>query len=329
MPTQRPRRARQGADRATPTPRHAAKRDTLRSEQAVEQDAQAPKRVTAQDNLTLNRAVRTGQPTQDAKLLTWTDGGPRRAAHFTQTDPWRVLRIMGEFVEGFDDLANLGPAVCIFGSARVPASDPMYAAARRVAHALAREGFTIITGGGPGLMEAANEGAADAKGMSVGCNIELPFEQHINPYVNLALNFRYFFVRKTMFAKYSLAFVIFPGGFGTLDEMFEALTLIQTGKLRNFPVILFGCDYWQGLYDWIRGTVLAEGKIKPDDLKLLSMTNDPPEVCRLVTEYYEREWLACGNERPKDELRDDEEMRAEARRMARLGLGPDGYGMHH
>ena len=242
-------------------------------------------------NPTLNRNVQSGQPQQDEKLLAWCEPERRRAALFTETDTWRVLRIMGEFIEGFDELAELGPGVSIFGSARTDASDPMYELARQVSRDLARAGFAVITGGGPGLMEAANRGASEAGGVSVGCNIELPFEQHMNAYVNLPINFRYFFARKTMFVKYALAFVIFPGGFGTLDELFEALTLIQTRKVSNFPVILVGCAYWQGLLDWIREVVLAEGKVSPADLDLLKLTDNPREVVRLVTEYYQRE---CG-----------------------------------
>jgi uncharacterized protein (TIGR00730 family) len=242
-------------------------------------------------NPTLNRNVQSGQPQQDEKLLSWCEPERRRAALFTETDTWRVLRIVGEFIEGFDELAELGPGVSIFGSARVQPSDPMYELTRQVAHDLARAGFAVITGGGPGLMEAANRGAAEAGGVSVGCNIELPFEQDMNAYVNLPINFRYFFARKTMFVKYAIAFVILPGGFGTLDELFEALTLIQTHKVNNFPVILVGRAYWQGLLDWIRGVMLAEGKVSPEDLDLLKLTDDPREVVRLVTEYYERE---CG-----------------------------------
>ncbi len=242
-----------------------------------------------QPNPTLNRAVRTGQPTQDEKLFTWCEPQREQAAAFTHSEPWRVLRIMGEFVEGFDELAPLGPAVTVFGSARVPADDPMYDLCRETARELAETGFAIITGGGPGLMEAANRGAVEGGAVSVGCNIELPHEQGINPYVTVPLNFRYFFVRKTMFVKYAIGFVIFPGGFGTLDELFEALTLIQTGKIHNFPVILVGSAYWQGLLDWIRGAILAEGKIEERELTLLSVTDDPHEVRRLVVEHYERE----------------------------------------
>ncbi|HEX8670803.1 MAG TPA: TIGR00730 family Rossman fold protein [Longimicrobium sp.] len=241
-----------------------------------------------QDNPTLNRAARTGSRTEDERLLESPAQAPARAGDFVHTDPWRVFRIMGEFVEGFDALANLGPAVTIFGSARVKPDHEQYALARETARLLGEASFTIITGGGPGIMEAANAGARDAKVMSVGCNIELPFEQHVNPYVDVAINFRYFFVRKTMFVKYAEAFVIFPGGFGTLDELFEALTLIQTRKVRDFPVILFGRAYWQGLLDWIQGTLLAEGKISPDDLKLMVVTDSPEEVARIIVDCHKR-----------------------------------------
>jgi uncharacterized protein (TIGR00730 family) len=227
-------------------------------------------------------------PTEDSKLLTWTDADRARAAAFTHGDPWRVLRIMGEFVTGFDTLAEIGPAVTIFGSARITAHDPMYEAARRLGAALAGAGFAVITGGGPGIMEAANRGAAEAGGISVGANIELPMEQGINRYVNVPLNFRYFFVRKTMFVKYAEGFVIFPGGFGTLDELFEALTLIQTGKLADFPVVLFGRDFWQGLLDWVQTTLVAERKISADDHGLLTVTDDVDEVLRIIVDGYHR-----------------------------------------
>ena len=241
----------------------------------------------AKDNPTLNRAVRMGAPTEDERLLESPTQSPREA-EFLHSDPWRVFRIMGEFVEGFDSLAELGPAVTIFGSARVPPDHPEYELARRTARLLGEAGFTIITGGGPGAMEAANAGARDAGAMSVGCNIELPFEQHINPYVDVAINFRYFFVRKTMFVKYAEAFVIFPGGFGTLDELFEALTLVQTGKIRDFPLILFGSEYWRGMLEWIKGTLLAEGKVSPEDLDLMVVTDSPEEVVRLCVECHNR-----------------------------------------
>ncbi len=223
----------------------------------------------------LNRAARTAKPTEDEHLL--ESPRPERAA-FLHTDTWRVLRIMGEFVEGFEVLADVGPAVTIFGSARVTPEDPMYQAAIAVGQALGEAGFTIITGGGPGIMEAGNQGACKVGAPSIGLNIELPFEQQVNPYVDIAIEFRYFFVRKIMLVKYSQAFVIFPGGFGTLDELFEALTLLQTGKIRDFPIILFGTAYWCGLLDWIRNTLLHEGKIAEADLDLLIVTDSVEEV---------------------------------------------------
>src|SRR5689334_14542060 len=194
-----------------------------------------------------------------------------RAFHldYTLTDPWRVFRIMSEFVEGFDALAHLPPSVAIFGSARLKPDTPAYDAAVETARLLARAGFGIITGGGPGIMEAANKGAQEGETCSVGCNIELPFEQKSNQYLDISLDFKYFFVRKTMFIKYSSAFIIFPGGFGTLDELFEALTLIQTKKVSHFPVILYDSQFWAGLLDWIRNTLLAVGTINEDDLRLL------------------------------------------------------------
>jgi uncharacterized protein (TIGR00730 family) len=211
----------------------------------------------------------------------------RRAA-FTSTDPWRVLRIMGEFVEGFDTLSDVRNAVSFFGSARTEAGDVMFERTVETARLLSKEGFAIITGGGPGIMEAANRGAQEGGSLSIGCNIELPFEQGTNPYVERSINFRYFFVRKTMFVKYATAFVVFPGGFGTLDELFEALTLIQTGKVKNFPVVLFGREYWQGLADWLRDRVASEGKIATEDLSLFHVTDDPREVVRVIMKARER-----------------------------------------
>jgi uncharacterized protein (TIGR00730 family) len=210
--------------------------------------------------------------TEDAFLL------QRRDPAFIDSDPWRVLRILSEFVEGFDALASIPPAVSVFGSARIGADDPSYQAAREVGAELARAGIAVITGGGPGIMEAANRGCREAGGLSVGCNIELPFEQGMNEFVDLGVDFRYFFVRKMMFVKYAEGFVVFPGGFGTLDELFEALTLIQTGKVHHFPVVLFGSTYWTGLVDWLTKPALAEGKIGPDDLELFHVTDDPGEV---------------------------------------------------
>jgi uncharacterized protein (TIGR00730 family) len=234
--------------------------------------------------------------TEDAKLLQ----GPaerhdrRRADDFTRTDPWRVMRIMGEFIEGFDTLATVQKGVTVFGSARTHPDDPQYQQATEVARLLAEAGFSIITGAGPGIMEAANKGCKLGGGHSVGCNIELPFEQGANPYVDTLVNFRYFFVRKTMFIKYSVAFIIFPGGFGTLDELFEALTLIQTGKIYQFPVILFGRHYWAGLVRWLQTRVLGEKKISPGDLDLMLLTDDPAEAASAVVEAYQAQLNAVG-----------------------------------
>ena len=237
------------------------------------------------DNSTLNQAARTRTPTEDERLLNVSQPAP---ADFVHNDTWRVLRIQGEFVHGFESLAEVGAAVTFFGSARTAEHDPMYGQARELARMLAQSGFAVISGGGPGIMEAANRGAKEGGGLSIGCNIELPFEQGTNAYVDLAINFHYFFVRKTMFVKYSEAFVIFPGGFGTLDELFEALTLIQTRKVSNFPVVLFGSDYWSGLLRWIRDRVLAEGKIAPRDLDLLIVTDSVEQASRLITDCYQK-----------------------------------------
>jgi len=213
------------------------------------------------------------RPTEDERLLETI------ADHATiGKDAWRIFRIMGEFVEGFEDLAEVGRAVSIFGSARVGAGTVEYQKCVETSHLLGEAGFAIITGGGPGIMEAANKGAKLAGAKSVGCNIELPFEQGSNRFLDVSIDFRYFFVRKTMFVKYAEAFVIFPGGFGTMDELFEALTLIQTNKVRDFPVVLFGTDYWRGLTDWLRGTMAAEGKIAVQDLDLLHITDDPADA---------------------------------------------------
>jgi hypothetical protein len=220
--------------------------------------------------------------TEDAKLLQ----GVLRGDEFTRTDTWRVLRIMGEFIEGFDKLATLEKAVTVFGSARTRPDDPQYAAAVEVGRRLARRGFAVITGAGPGIMEAANKGAKLGGGRSVGCNIELPFEQGTNPYVDTVVQFRYFFVRKTMFIKYSAAFIIFPGGYGTLDELFEAVTLIQTGKISQFPVILFGRHYWAGMFRWLQSRVVGEGKISPGDVELMTLTDDPDEAVEIVAAAY-------------------------------------------
>jgi uncharacterized protein (TIGR00730 family) len=217
--------------------------------------------------------------TTDERLL--SNRGPKDWVH---TDPWRVLRIQSEFVEGFGLLAELPKAVSVFGSARTPRDHPEYAAGRALGSALARSGFAVITGGGPGAMEAVNRGASEAGGISVGLGIELPFEQRLNDWVDVGLNFRYFFARKTMFVKYAQAFVILPGGFGTLDELFEALTLVQTRKVTRFPVILFGTDYWAGLIAWIRDTLVPAGKVNPADLELLTCTDDADEAVKLIGE---------------------------------------------
>jgi uncharacterized protein (TIGR00730 family) len=252
-------------------------------------------------NPTLNMAAKNWRKTQDQKLL---DTQQPEQKLFTDTDPWRVLRIQGEFVAGFDTLAELGPAVSIFGSARTPEDDPMYQATVETARLLAEAGLVVITGGGPGKMEAGNKGAQSGGGVSVGLNIELPFEQGNNRYVGLPVNHRYFFVRKTMFVKYSQAFVIFPGGFGTLDELFEAMTLIQTGKISNFPVILFGSDYWNGLLDWLRGTVMEGGKISEPDLDLMVLTDSPEEVRDLVLDAMkEGGWIEKKEEAAREETR--------------------------
>ena len=224
------------------------------------------------------------RPTEDETLL---EGPQPRERHGKEqilvSDPWRVLRIMGEFVWGFDNMSDVRDGVSIFGSARTPPTDPYYLAAVETARLLAASGIPVITGGGPGIMEAANRGALEARGLSIGCNIELPFEQGSNPYLTRSLNFKFFFVRKTMFVKYATAFIVFPGGYGTLDELFEALTLIQTGKIRHFPVVLVNRDYWSGLVDWVRERLVREGKIARADLELLRASDDPAEVVELVT----------------------------------------------
>ncbi|MGY1813746.1 LOG family protein [Blastococcus sp. SYSU D00820] len=222
---------------------------------------------------------RTVGTTTDQRLL--DRRGPTDWVH---TDPWRVLRIQSEFVEGFGLLAELPRAVSVFGSARTKRDDPAYASGVAIGAALARAGYAVITGGGPGAMEAANRGASEAGGLSVGLGIELPFEQELNEWVDVGIAFRYFFVRKTMFVKYAQAFVILPGGFGTLDELFEALTLVQTRKVTRFPVVLFGSAYWQGLIDWVRATMVPAGTISESDLELFTVTDDVDEVLRVVQE---------------------------------------------
>jgi uncharacterized protein (TIGR00730 family) len=221
-------------------------------------------------------------PTEDEALLESPPPQPP-AGLFLKSDSWRVLRIMGEFVWGFDNLADVS-GVTIFGSARTQSGERYYGMAVETARLLAEAGIPVITGGGPGIMEAANRGANEAGGLSIGCNIELPFEQGSNAFLTRSLNFKFFFVRKTMFVKYATAFIVFPGGYGTLDELFEALTLIQTGKVKHFPVILFGRDYWSGLVDWLTNTVAEERKINPSDLDLFRVTDDPAEAARIVIE---------------------------------------------
>jgi uncharacterized protein (TIGR00730 family) len=207
---------------------------------------------------------------------------PLKKEDFTNTDPWRVFRILGEFVQGFDTLSKLDASVAIFGSARLPRENRYWREAAQTAELLARHGLNIITGGGPGIMEAANFGASKEKGRSVGCNIELPYEQKPNPYQDISLSFRYFFVRKMMFVKYSLGFVIFPGGFGTLDELFEALTLSQTDKIAHFPIALYGREYWAGLIDWLRQVQLPAGCIGETDFNLFKVTDSPDETVAYI-----------------------------------------------
>ncbi len=241
----------------------------------------SPERVTKRYAIPLH---------EDRELLrSPVDGAPGKpaAADFTRLDPWRVLRIQGEVVEGFEGLSGIGPAVSIFGSARLPESSPYYGKARETARALAAAGLSVISGGGPGIMQAANQGAFgdDTAGLSVGCNIELPHEQAPNPYQDLCLTFRYFFVRKLMFVKYSVGFVIFPGGFGTLDELFEALTLSQTGKIEHFPIVLCDRAFFGPLLEWIKGTLLAGGFIGAGDLDLFQIVDEPAEIVELVTRH--------------------------------------------
>jgi uncharacterized protein (TIGR00730 family) len=248
-------------------------------------DAGGPVRRSGRIVMRHDAARRIGKPgeTEDEKFLERRSVSER--PDFVDSDPWRALRILSEFVEGFDALAAVGPAVTIFGSARAPAGSPDYELARDIARRLAGFGFAIITGGGPGIMEAANRGCREGGGLSIGCNIELPHEQGLNEYVDLGVEFKYFFARKTMFVKYADAFVIMPGGFGTLDELFESLTLIQTGKIRDFPVVLVGTDYWQGMIDWMRAVQLPAGAISEGDLGLLKLTDDPEEVSEIIRSY--------------------------------------------
>src|SRR6202167_1186832 len=239
-------------------------------------NSEAHRRLRRQGAATL-RGKHIPKTTTDQRLL-----DRRGPSDWVHTDPWRVLRIQAEFVEGFGLLAELGPAVSVFGSARAQADTAEYELAESIATALAEAGYAVITGGGPGIMEAANKGAADAGGVSVGLGIELPMEMGLNDYVEIGIEFRYFFVRKTVFIKYSQAFVVLPGGFGTLDETFEALTLVQTGKITKFPIVLVDSDYWSGLISWIRGTLLTEGNISAADPELFRIADDPEEVVRII-----------------------------------------------
>jgi len=233
-------------------------------------------RVRRQGPATL-RGKAIPKTTTDQRLL-----DRRGPADWVHTDPWRVLRIQAEFVEGFGLLAELGPAVSVFGSARTRPGSPEYEQAERIGAGLAEAGYAVITGGGPGIMEAANKGAAGANGVSVGLGIELPVEQGLNEHVEIGLEFRYFFVRKTMFVKYSQAFVVLPGGFGTLDELFEALTLVQTGKITQFPIVLVGSGYWSGLLSWFESTLLTSGKIAHADPGLIRVADDPQDVVKII-----------------------------------------------
>jgi uncharacterized protein (TIGR00730 family) len=251
-------------------------------------DSQEPRedqpREKRRGPVVLRREQRIESSTTDQRLL-----DSRGLSDWVHTDPWRVLRIQAEFVEGFGGLAEVPRAVTVFGSARTPRDHPEYTLGRELGAALAEAGFAVITGGGPGVMEAANRGCSEAGGFSVGLGIELPFEQGLNDWVDLGINFRYFFARKTMFVKYSQAFVCLPGGFGTLDELFEALTLVQTKKVTKFPVVLLGSDYWGGLYDWIARTVLPGGKIGEPDMRLLHVTDEVDDAVKVVHEAY-RAW---------------------------------------
>jgi uncharacterized protein (TIGR00730 family) len=225
----------------------------------------------------LRRRDKVQKSTTDQRLL-----DERAPTDWVHTDPWRVLRIQSEFIEGFGTLAELPPAISVFGSARTAVDSPEYEAGVRLGRGLVEAGFAVITGGGPGCMEAANKGALEAGGVSVGLGIELPFEQGINQYVDIGVNFRYFFARKTMFVKYAQGFIVLPGGFGTFDELFEALTLVQTRKVTSFPIVLVGTSYWSGLVDWVRDTVLAEGKVSPPDVDMLRLTDDVDEAVAIM-----------------------------------------------
>jgi uncharacterized protein (TIGR00730 family) len=249
---------------------------------AAKKTAQPPEPETVAEAKKREQTPGYWRLTDDEILLR----SPEPEDDYKTSDSWRVLRITSEFINGFDELATVTHGVSIFGSARTREGDEMYEAAKETARLLAEAGFDIITGGGPGIMEAANRGAFEAGKISVGCNIELPFEQMPNPYQTKTLSFKYFFVRKTMFVKYSNAYIIFPGGYGTMDELFEALTLIQTRKMRNFPVVLFGSQYWRGLLAWLTSTMLNEKNINPEDLSLIHLTDSPEEAVNFIVRVY-------------------------------------------
>jgi uncharacterized protein (TIGR00730 family) len=293
------RGAREGsdADRRSPrNPAHPTKSgDPERARPAAPNPAQAETGARRRGRVTIGpeAARRLGgrSRTEDEKLL----AAVHRPA-FLDSDPWRALRILSEFVEGFEAMAEIGPAVAVFGSARTGREDPQYALARSIGATLARAGFAVITGGGPGSMEAANRGCQEAGGLSVGCNIELPREQHLNPYVDLSVEFHYFFARKTMFVKYADGFVILPGGFGTLDELFEALTLIQTGKIRDFPVVLVGREHWEPLVRWMREVLVPANLLSAGDVEILQVTDDPAEVAQIVRTYVRNNGLGASED---------------------------------
>ena len=242
----------------------------------------------------IERRGQVEEGTSDQRLL-----DSRGSVDWVHSDPWRVLRIQAEFVEGFGALAEIGPAIGVFGSARTTVDHRDYALAEEIGRRLAEEDFAVITGGGPGAMEAANKGASEAGGVSVGLGIELPFEAGLNQWVDKGINFRYFFTRKTMFVKYSQGFIVLPGGLGTFDELFEALTLVQTQKVTSFPVVLLGTAYWQGLVDWLRDTVLAEGKISADDLLMFTVTDDVDLAVEMMVEARQGRARTTDPERPE------------------------------
>jgi uncharacterized protein (TIGR00730 family) len=262
-----------GADGANGADGFGAADGSTRTDPSIHPD----RPVEKQRGRIVMRRKQVQSSTTDQRLL-----DSRGSGDWVHTDPWRVMRIQSEFVEGFGMLAELGPAMGVFGSSRTTVDDPEYAVAERLGRALADAGYAVITGGGPGVMEAANKGASQAGGISVGLGIELPFEQGMNPWVDIGINFRYFFARKTMFVKYAQGFVVLPGGFGTFDELFEALTLVQTRKVTSFPIVLMGTAYWSGLLAWLRDTVAAGGKIKPADLDMLALTDDVEEAVRII-----------------------------------------------